>query len=76
METQIIDLIQEKKYAEAAEVFNRTPILNEQSEKPVLKIDFFEYSITKNKNPIFLRVLINYISLINILLEQDLKRIP
>lgn len=74
METQIIDLIQEKKYAEAAEVFNRTPILNEQSEKPVLKVDFFEYSITKNKNPIFLRVLINYISLINILLEQNLSQ--
>jgi len=34
METQLIELIQEKNYLDAAEIFNKTPILNEQCEKP------------------------------------------
>lgn len=38
----------------------------------MLKLDFFEFSLTKNKNPVFLRVLLNYISLVNILNDQDI----
>ena len=75
METQLIELIQEKNYLDAAEIFNKTPILNEQCEKPVLKLEHFEFSLTKNKNPIFFRVLLNYISIINILLGQNLSQV-
>ena len=75
METQLISLIQQRKYSDAAKTFNETPILNEQCDKPLFKLDNFEFSLTKNKNPVFLRVLLNYISLINILLEQNLPQV-
>ena len=72
MKAMMIDLIKEKKYGDAAEIFEKTPILNYQSEKPIFELDVFEFSLKENKNPVFLRVLINYISLLNILLDQNL----
>ena len=70
---KMINLIHEKKYTEAAEIFRKTPILNYQTEKEIFNLDAFEYSKTKKKNPVFLRVLLNYISLINILLDQEIS---
>jgi hypothetical protein len=70
---EMINLIHEKKYTDAAEIFRKTPILNYQTEKEIFNLDVFEYSKTKKKNPVFFRVLLNYISLINILLDQDIE---
>jgi hypothetical protein len=70
---KMINLIHEKKYTDAAEIFRKTPILNYQTEKEIFNLDVFEYSMTKKKNPVFLRVLLNYISLINILLDQKIS---
>ena len=69
----VIDLIKEKKYSEAAETFNKTPILDYETENPIITLNLFEYSSTAKKNPVFFRVLLNYISLINILLDQDIE---
>ena len=69
----LIDLIEEKKFSEAAETFNKTPILDYETKNPIIKLNMFEYSLTLNKNPVFLRVLLNYISLINILFDQESK---
>ena len=70
---KMINLIHEKKYTDAAEIFRKTPILNYQTENEIFNLDVFEYSKTKKKNPVFLRVLLNYISLINILLDQKIS---
>lgn len=70
---KMINLIHEKKYTDAAEIFRKTPILNYQTENEIFNLDVFEYSKTKKKNPVFLRVLLNYISLINILLDQEIS---
>ena len=70
---EMINLIHEKKYTDAAEIFRKTPILNYQTENEIFNLDVFEYSMTKKKNPVFLRVLLNYISLINILLDQKIS---
>ena len=68
----MITKIKENKYSEAAEIFQKTPILNYETENSIFKLNLFEFYSTLNKNPVFLRVLLNYISLINILLEQNI----
>ena len=61
------ELIKEKKYAEAVEIFDKTPILDYKTENPKFTFKMFEYSLLEKKNAVFLRVLLNYISLINII---------
>ena len=68
----IINLIKEKKYTEAEEIFTQNPIFDYSSKCPLIKYESFEFHDTKKKNPIFLRVLLNYISLINLLSDQQL----
>ena len=65
----ISKLIEEKWYSEAAEIFKATPLLDYETNNPIFSLDSFEFSSTQNKNPIFLRVLLNYIALINIILD-------
>lgn len=65
----ISKLIEEKRYSEAAEIFKATPLLDYETNNPIFSLDSFEFSSTQNKNPIFLRVLLNYIALINIILD-------
>lgn len=60
-------LIKEKQYAEAVEIFDKTPILDYKTENPKFKFKMFEYSLVEIKNLVFLRVLLNYISLLNII---------
>jgi len=69
----IIDLLKEKKIPEATQIFNKTPILDYETSNLIFTLDMFEFSSTKKKNPVFFRVLLNYISLINIILDQDIK---
>ena len=68
----IINLIKRKKYTEAEEIFTQNPIFDYSSKCPLIKYESFEFHDTKKKNPIFLRVLLNYISLINLLSDQQL----
>ena len=68
----IINYIKEKNYNDAEEIFKQNPIFDYSSKSPLLKYEFFEFYDLKKKNPIFLRVLLNYISLINLLFDQNL----
>lgn len=69
---QVANFIKEKKYNEAAEIFTTSPIFDYSSKSPLIKYKSFEFYDTQKKNPIFLRVLINYISLINLMADQNL----
>ena len=69
----IIDLLLQKKNDEAVDAFKKTPIFDYTSKSPLIKYENFEFSQTKNKNPIFLRILLNYISLINLVIEQNIE---
>ena len=71
-QTEIINFIRQEKYNEAEETFMRTPIFDYSQKNPLIKYESFEFYETKKKNPIFLRVLLNYISLINLLYDQQL----
>ena len=66
---KIFTLIGQKKYDEAFRIYEETPIFQLKTEKPLLLYKYFEFSKVHNKNPVFLRVLLNYISLINILFD-------
>lgn len=67
---KLISLIEQKKYSEAFEIYEDIPRLDLKSENPLLGFDFFEFSSTPKKNPVFLRALLNYISLINLLYDN------
>ena len=69
----IIDLLLQKKNDEAVDAFKKTPIFDYTSKSPLIKYEHFEFYKTKNKNPIFLRILLNYISLINLVIEQNIE---
>lgn len=66
---KIISLIDQKEYDKAFEIFEETPIFQIETEKPLLHYNYFEFSQLPKKNPVFLRVLLNYISLINVLFD-------
>ena len=74
MDTQedVIKYIKEEKYQKAKEAFMQNPIFDYCSKSPLIKYESFEFSNTKKKNPIFLRVLLNYISLINLISDEKL----
>ena len=67
---KLICLIKQKKYKEAFEIYEEIPILDLQSKNPLLTFDYFEFCRSPKKNPVFLRVLLNYISLINLLYDN------
>ena len=69
----IIDLLLQKKNDEAVDAFKKTPIFDYTSKSPLIKYEHFEFSTTQNKNPIFLRILLNYISLINLVIDQNIE---
>ena len=69
----IIDLLLQKKNDEAVDAFKKTPIFDYTSKSPLIKYGRFEFYKTKNGNPIFLRILLNYISLINLVIEQNIE---
>ena len=73
-EEKILNFLKDKKYSEAAETFRYTPIFNYYSKEPLIKYEFFEFSKKTRKNPIFLRILLNYISLINLLDNLHLEK--
>ena len=73
-EEKIIRFLKDKKYSEAVETFRQTPIFNYYSKDSLIKYEYFEFSKTKKKNPIFLRILLNYISLINLVNDQALEK--
>ena len=70
---KIIQLLLQKKEDEAVDVFKQTPIFDYSSKQPLIKYEHFEFSKTQDKNPIFLRILINYISLINLVNDQKIE---
>lgn len=67
---KLICLIEQKKYDEAFEIYEEIPILDLQSKSPLLTCNCFEFYRSPQKNPVFLRVLLNYISLINLLYDN------
>ena len=69
---KIIEALQKKQYSVAVNIFQQTPNFNYETETPLLKFEYFEFSHKINKNPIFIRVLLNYISLINILSDLEI----
>ena len=75
MESQkkIMCFIDEGNYKDAAEIFLHTPKFIFDSKNPLLKYQYFEFSGIKNKNPVFLRILLNYISLVNYLYDKGLS---
>ena len=70
---KIMNLVLEKKVDEAVNVFKQTPIFDYTSKKPLIKYEYFEFSKAKKKNAIFLRILLNYISLINLLNDLNIE---
>ena len=72
-EEKIINFLKDEKYPDAVETFRQAPIFNYYPKDPLIKYEFFEFSKMKEKNPVFLRILLNYISLINLVnnLVQD-----
>ena len=71
-QAKVANFIKEKKYNEAAEIFAKSPIFDYSSQNDLIKFESFEFFNKENKNPIFLRVLLNYISLINLIADQNL----
>ena len=67
---KLISLKEQKKYNEAYEIYEDIPILDLKIENKLIGFNFFEFSRCPNKNPIFLRVLLNYVSLINLLYDN------
>lgn len=64
-EKTITDFINERNYDKAADLFNQAPVYNYNCNNPLFNYKYFEFASTPNKNPIFLRILLSYISLIN-----------
>ena len=74
-QAKVINFIREEEYKEAEETFIHNPVFDYISKNPLIKYESFEFYYTKKKNPIFLRVLLNYISLINLLNDEKLSPI-
>jgi len=72
---QMIELLEKENIIDAARIFQETPLFNYHTESPLLKLAYFEYSDQSKKNPVFLRILLNYISLINCLFEKKPLRL-
>ena len=71
---KIIEALQKEEYSDAVKIFQETPNLNYETETPLFKFEYFEFSKQTNKNPVFIRVLLNYISLINILKDLNVPQ--
>ena len=71
----VINYLNKKKYKDAEEIFRQNPIFDYSSKSPLIKYEYFEFYNLEKKNPIFLRVLLNYISLINLLFDNNLSPI-
>jgi hypothetical protein len=69
---KIIDFLKKEEYSEAEQIFIETPVFNYITKSPLFKYNYFEFSKTQGKNPVFLRILLNYISLINIINDEEL----
>ena len=70
-QAKVINFIRAEEYKEAEETFINNPIFDYISKNPLIKYESFEFYYKKKKNPIFLRVLLNYISLINLLNDEQ-----
>lgn len=66
----MIKSLEKENILDAVRIFEEEPILNYQTESPVFRLNYFEFSNKTNKNPVFLRILLNYISLINVLYDK------
>ena len=71
----VINYLNKKNYKDAEEIFRQNPIFDYSSKSPLIKYEYFEFYNLEKKNPIFLRVLLNYISLINLLFDHNLSPI-
>ena len=67
---QMIKSLEKENILKAVRIFEEEPILNYRTESPVFRLNYFEFSNKTNKNPVFLRILLNYISLINVLYDK------
>ena len=73
MNTKIIEALNNEKYEDAAQIFFQTPNFNYETSNPIFKLNYFEFSNTKDKNPVFYRLLLNYISLINLIYDKKIQ---
>ena len=71
---KIINALQTEEYSDAVQIFQQTPNLNYETKTPLFKFEYFEFSKKTNKNPVFVRVLLNYISLINIINDLNVQQ--
>ena len=70
---KIMNLIGEEKYEDAAGIYMQTPKFIYKTKNPLLSYRFFEFSETANKNPVLVRILLNYICLVNFIFDKGLS---